>query len=284
MRSSLLPGLCFLGMLVMATVPGSAQKIVLSIDGNWWDSNGQGLGFASRVNGPCVFGDGGLLQVADAGTKAAETFTYDKMTSACPSSCTARPSGVPASAHCHDATVPAAATGVVRASLVPDINLRPIIDLLFRRPQMYIVAAARGLEDEPLEAVLSLDGSEVDVSAALQPLPTATYLWTLDPVDGGMGGGTSGKVSWQPSQPSKVRMPGVAPGLYRLTVAVEGGESEGSQAWALLSSPAQYPADTKEFRQAVEITQSWGERVDTSGKRALLRATLRSLADRDAGK
>jgi len=179
---------------------------------------------------------------------------------------------------------PAAATGVVRASLLPDINLRPIIDLLFRRPQMYIVAAARGLEDEPLEAVLSLDGSEVDVSAALQPLPTATYLWTLDPVDGGMGGGTSGKVSWQPSQPSKVRMPGVAPGLYRLTVAVEGGESEGSQAWALLSSPAQYPADTKEFRQAVEITQSWGERVDTSGKRALLRATLRSLADRDAGK
>ena len=106
MRWSLLPGLCFLGMLVMATVPGSAQKIVLSIDGNWWDSNGQGLGFASRVNGPCVFGDGGLLQVADAGTKAAETFTYDKMTSACPSSCTARPSGVPASAHCHDATVP----------------------------------------------------------------------------------------------------------------------------------------------------------------------------------
>jgi hypothetical protein len=31
---------------------------------------------------------------------------------------------------------------------------------------MHIVAAARGLEDEPLEAVLPIDGSEIDMSAA----------------------------------------------------------------------------------------------------------------------
>jgi hypothetical protein len=31
---------------------------------------------------------------------------------------------------------------------------------------MYIVAGARGLEDEPLEAVLPIDGSEIDMSAA----------------------------------------------------------------------------------------------------------------------
>ena len=46
------------------------------------------------------------------------------------------------------------------------LNLARIFELLIRRPQMYIVAAARGLEDEPLEAVLPIDGSEIDMSAA----------------------------------------------------------------------------------------------------------------------
>jgi hypothetical protein len=176
-----------------------------------------------------------------------------------------------------------AARAVVEASFLPDLNLSKIFSLLIRRPQMYIVTAARGLEDEPLEAVLPIDGLEVDVSAALQPLPAATYLLTLDPVEGGKGS-ISGKVLWQASKRSKVKLPGITPDLYRLTTAVEGGDSEGSQAWVLLSSPAHYQADAREFHQAVELTQSWGDQVEVSGKRALLRAALQSLADRDAGK
>lgn len=64
MRRSFLPGLCLVCMLVTGG-PSFAQKIVLNIDGNWWDSSGQALGFASSVNGPCVFGDRGSLEVAD---------------------------------------------------------------------------------------------------------------------------------------------------------------------------------------------------------------------------
>ena len=270
-----LPGLCLIGMLTVP--PAFAQKIVLSIDGNWWDSNGQALGFASRVNGPCVFGDGGSLQLADAGTKSAETFAYEKMNPTCPSSCPARSISIPPRAHCRDAT-PTSPSPVAEASLLGGLNLGKVFELLIRRPQMYIVAAARGLEDEPLEAVLPIDSAEIDLSAALQSLPAASYQWTLDPVDGGSGP-PSGKVSWQPSKPSKVKASGLVPGLYRLTIGVEGGDSEGSQCWVLLSSPARYPADAKAFRQAVELTHSWGDRVDASGKRALLRATLRSLAD-----
>jgi hypothetical protein len=273
-----LPGLCLICMLMAP--PALAQKIVLSIDGNWWDSNGQALGFASRIDGPCVFGDAGFLQVADATKKAADTFAYDKMNPACPSSCPARSVSIPPRAHCRDASV-TTAIPVAEASVLSGLNLGKLFEVLFRRPQMYIVAAARGLEDEPLEAVLPIDSSEIDMSATLEPLPAATYRWTLEPVDGGSGG-PSGKVSWQPSKASKVSAPGVGPGLYRLTTAVEDGESEGSQAWVLLSLPAQYPSDAKTFRQAVELTHSWGDRVDESGKRALLRATLRSLAD--AGK
>lgn len=274
-----LPGLCFVCMLVMGG-PAFAQKIVLSIDGNWWDSNGQALGFASRVNGPCVFGDAGSLQLADAGTKAADTLAYEKTNPFCPSSCPARPVSIPPRAHCHDAAL-TSPSPVAEASLFGGLNLERIFELLIRRPQMYIVAAARGLEDEPLEAVLPIDGSEIDMSAALQSLPAATYQWTLETLDG-RSGGLSGKVSLQPSKPSKVKVPGAAPGLYRLTTAVEGGDSEGSQAWVLLSPRAQYPPDAKAFHQAAELTRSWGDRVDPGGKRALLRAMLRSLAD--AGK
>lgn len=274
-----LPGLCFTCMLVMAR-PVSAQKIVLSIDGNWWDSNGQALGFASRVNGPCVFGDGGSLQLADAGTKAAETFAYEKMNSSCPSSCRARPVSIPPRARCRDAAV-VSPSPVAEASIFGGLDLGRILEFLTRRPQMYIVAAARGLEDEPQEAVLPIDRSEIDLSAALELLPAATYLWTLERIDGASPS-LSGKVSWQPAKPCRVKIPGVAPGLYRLTTAVEGGDSEGSQAWVLLSSPTQYANDAKAFHQAIELTRSWGDRVDASGKRSLLRATLRSLAD--AGK
>lgn len=270
--------LCLISLLTAP--PAFSQKIVLSIDGNWWDSNGQALGFASRIDGACVFGDAGFLQVADATRKTADTFAYDKMNPSCPSSCPARPVSIPPRAHCRDASV-TTAVPVAEASLWSGLNLGKLFELLFRRPQMYIVAAARGLEDDPLEAVLPIDSSEIDMSAALEPLPAATYRWTLQPVDSGSGG-LSGKVSWQPSKLSKVKAPGVAAGLYRLTTAVEGGEAEGSQAWVLLSSPAQYPGDAKTFRQAVELTRSWGDRVDESGKRALLRATLRSLAE--AGK
>jgi hypothetical protein len=276
MRRLLLPGLCLVCML------GSAfpQKIVLSIDGNWWDSTGQALGFASRVNGPCVFGDGGSLQLADAGTKTAETFAYDRMDPSCPSSCPARPLAIPPRTHCRDASL-TSATPVTEAGVFASLNLGKIFELLIRRPQMFIVAAARGLEDEPQEAVLPLERSEIDLSAALNPVPAATYLWTLERVDG-TSPSVSGKISWEPAKPSKVKVQDVAPGLYRLTTAVEGGDSEGSQAWVLLSSPTQYPTDAKAFHQAVELTRSWGDRVDATGKRALLRATLRSLAD--AGK
>ena len=232
------------------------------------------------MNGPCVFGDAGSLQVADAVTKVADTFVYDKMNPSCPSSCPARPISIPPHAHCQDAALKSA-NPVAEASLFGGLDLGRIFELLIRRPQMYIVAAARGLEDEPLEAVLPLDRSEIDLGAALQSLPVASYQWTLEPVEGGSGG-SSGKLSWQPSKPSRVKVSGLAPGLYRLTTAVEGGDSEGSQAWVLLSSPAQYPTDAQTFRRAVELTRSWGDRVDESGKRALLRATLRSLAD--AGK
>ena len=145
------------------------------------------------------------------------------------------------------------------------------------------VAAARGLEEEPREAVLPLTGSEVDLASALQPMSAGTYSVTLEPLGGNESAkAITGKVAWATRAAGKLNPEGLHPGLYKLTIALEGGDSEGSEAWVLLSTPTQYPADLKEFQRMSAITEQWGERVDTSGKRALLRACLQTLSERDA--
>lgn len=278
MRRSLVLGL---SLSVMLALPAVAQRLVLSIDGNWWDSNGQALGFASPVGGRCVFGRGGSLQVVDAQTKAAHTYVFEKMGSQCLTSCPSVPKTVPQNSRCGDTqTEPQRETA--EAGIFSGFDLKGILNRLLRNPQMYIVAAARGLEEEPQEAVLLINGSEVDLSAALQGMDAGAYAVTLEPVDG-TGTPVNGKVRWAVGNPAKIDV-GTQRGLYRLSVAVEGGESEGSEAWVLLSPSPQYEADAKEFQQAVALTRSWGDRVDASGKRALLRGCLQGLAERGAGK
>lgn len=283
MKRSFLPCWWLVCALVMGG-PAFAQKIVLNIDGNWWDSSGQALGFASRVNGPCVFGDGGTLQIADADTKAAQAFAFDQMPVSCASSCKGRPPGISSRAHCQDATEQAIAKVTEAATVVAGVDLHQLFLRLFRNPQLYVVAAARGLEDEPEEAVLLIEESEVDLSPALQTLPAGTYTVSLEPIEGGAPRSARGKVEWQPPKSAKVSFAAVTPGLYRLTAGLEDGDSEGSQTWVVLSPPAHYDADEKKFRAAIALTRSWSDRVDTSGKRAVLRAALRSLTDGSVGK
>jgi hypothetical protein len=278
MRRSLVLGL---SLSVILALPAGAQRLVLSIDGDWWDSNGQALGFASPVGGRCVFGRGGSLQVVDAQTKAANTYVFEKMGAQCMSSCPRIPKTVPESSHCAD-TQAEPQRQTADAGIFSGFDLKGILNRLLRSPQMYIVAAARGVEEEPQEAVLRVSGSEVDLGAALQGVDAGAYAMTLEPVGEG-GTPVNGKVHWAPGSPGRFEV-GTRRGLYRLSVAVEGGESEGSEAWVLLSPSPQYEADAKEFQQAVALTKSWGDRVDTAGKRALLRACLQGLAERDAGK
>jgi hypothetical protein len=266
--------------LSVAASAGAQKRLVLSIDGDWWDGNGQALGFARPVNGKCVFGQGGSLQIADAETKAAQTFVYEKLGQQCP--CGAKPPRVPEHARCTEARIDPQHDKLTEASALGGGTLSKIFDWLMRSPQMYVGPAARGLEDEPQEAVLPLSGSEVDLSAAMQPLPAGTYAIHLEPVSGGMA--LIGRVTWTPGGAGRMAIARVAPGLYKLATSVEGGESEGAEAWVLISTPAHYESDAKEFREVADLTRSWGDRVDASGKRAVLRACLYSLARRDAGK
>jgi hypothetical protein len=273
MRRSFLVGLAVI-LLAIAAWAIAQKRVVLSIDGDWWDANGEPLGFARPVNGKCVFGQGGSLQVADAGTKAAQTFVYEKLGNQCP--CGERPAHIPRNARCVEARIGPGHSGTTEASASGAGTLGKIFDWLMRNPQMYVVAAARGIEDDPLEAVVPLAGSEVDLAASLQSLPKGAYAIRLVPVDG--AGALRGKLAWAGAGAGKASIAGIAPGLYKLSAAVEGGESESAQAWVLISAPATYAADAKEFHEAAETTRNWRDRVDESGKRAVLRACLALLA------
>jgi hypothetical protein len=279
MRRSISTGLLLI-MLALAAAAGAQKRLVLSIDGDWWDANGQPLGFARPVNGQCVFGQAGSLQIADAGTKAARTIAFEKLGEHCP--CATRPQHIPEHARCAEARIDPQHSNLTEASALGGGSLSRIFDWLMRSPQMYVVAAARGLEDEPQEAVLPLSGSEVELNTAMQSLPAGTYAVHLEPVAGGTS--VAGKLAWKPGGLGKASIGRVAPGLYKLSASVEGGESEGAEAWVLVSDPEHFESDAKEFHDVAELTRSWDDRVDASGKRAVLRACLHSLAARDAGK
>jgi hypothetical protein len=52
----------------------------------------------------------------------------------------------------------------------------------------------------------------------------------------------------------------------------------------LLSAPEHREADLREFEKVSKVTERWGDKVDESGKRALLRACLQALWEHDTSK
>lgn len=215
------PYLLALSLVVFAAPLAAQGKLVLSIDGDWWDSSGQRLGFASAVHGQCVFGQAGSLQVADSKTKGAQMFLYEKIASQCAASCPPRPSKVPERSRRAEMTVPPP-SNIVQSSVLGSFNVGKLFELLVRSPQLYVVAAARGLEDEPLEAVLPVTGSEVDLAAALERMGAGQYEVMLEGINGSAVSTLTGKLSWTQASPAKLTFPQVHPGLYRLNIALEG--------------------------------------------------------------
>lgn len=83
MKRSWLLGLSLIWALALVVPLAPAQRVVLGIDGDWWDSSGQRLAFASALKGQCVLGHGGFLQLVDS-KSGARVFVYEKMAAALP--------------------------------------------------------------------------------------------------------------------------------------------------------------------------------------------------------
>jgi hypothetical protein len=152
-----------------------------------------------------------------------------------------------------------------------------------KEPSRYFAAASRGLEGELKEAVVPLQGPQVDVAPAFADLSTETYGLRFESL------GESGRktaptqVRWQPGKPALVSASGLKPGLYRLILLEQSGELAGSEAWLLLSAPPEYSTASATFQEVVNTVATWPASADPSAIRAVLRASLDALSRQEKG-
>jgi hypothetical protein len=163
---------------------------------------------------------------------------------------------------------------VVKTSLVGEEHSR------------YFTAASRGLEGDLKEAVVSLAGSQVDITSTMADLPAAAYRVHFEALSDGARMVAPVQVQWLPGRPALVSAAGLKPGLYRLALLEESGEPTGSESWILFRNPQEYSETSAAFQEVVKTVASWPAEADPSAIRAVLRASLEALAKqgKDSGK
>jgi hypothetical protein len=148
-------------------------------------------------------------------------------------------------------------------------------------PSRYFSAASRGLEGEVKEAVVPLQGSHVDVAAALFDLSAGAYSVRFEALAPSTGKATTLQVRWQSGQQALVPAAGLRPGLYRLTLLEGTDEPGGSEAWVLLSGPQRYSTDSAAFQGVQDTVAAWPKSADPVAIRAVLRASLEALSKQE---
>ena len=145
-------------------------------------------------------------------------------------------------------------------------------------PEKYMVAASRGIEPGLEDAVVPLQGHNLDLAPAFRELGAGWYGITSSPVAASKTTNSTFELRFVPHNPAVVSAPAIQPGLYRLTLVDKTGAPAGSDCWVLISSPENYSSASDAFQRAVEKSAKWPEDMDPSAVRALLRAYLESLS------
>jgi hypothetical protein len=174
---------------------------------------------------------------------------------------------------------------VDKSGIVNSIKLswQQIMNRLHENPEKYIMAASRGLEPDLSEAVVPLNGSQIDVSAAFKDMPDGEYWVTLAPVGGAVPAGHSVRLSYKQAMPAMIIATGISPRLYNLILVDQTDSPAGSEAWILVRSQQNYNSASTDFGELVAQSAKWPEQMDPSASRAILRAYLEQLADAPAG-
>jgi hypothetical protein len=152
-----------------------------------------------------------------------------------------------------------------------------------KEPSRYFAAASRSLEGDLKEAVVLLQGSQVDVAPTFADLSGETYWVRFESFGENAWKTAPTQVRWHPGKPALASAAGLNPGLYRLTLLEQSGETAGSEAWVLLSGPQEYPTTSTAFQEAVNTVATWPASVDPTATRAVLRASLEALSKQQKG-
>jgi hypothetical protein len=149
--------------------------------------------------------------------------------------------------------------------------------------ERYVTPVSRGMESELKDAVVQLRDGKVDLAPAFSDLDSGSYKIHIEPLKGGSASAMTAVVAWQEGGSAIATVPGMAPGLYRIS-RVDGNESSPApEAWVLVCSPGEFAAKSADYAAAVDATRKWPSEVDARAPQAVLRAYLETLSQ-NAGK
>jgi hypothetical protein len=158
--------------------------------------------------------------------------------------------------------------------------------LLGANPPRYVAPISKG--DDLSEAVVKLDGSQIDLTDVFNTIEAAEYFVRFDPIirrDSPSKAKSFGPIAfrWDPSRSRHLGVNGLKSGLYRLSIMEKHGngfDDTGQYAWVLVSNALDYGKNTNSFGEALTLTQQWGRRVRSDVRRSFLRASLDLIAAR----
>jgi hypothetical protein len=153
-------------------------------------------------------------------------------------------------------------------------------------PEKYTQMSVRGSAADLRDAVVEFKDGQVNLTAVFKQMKKRTYLLLFQPTDGTTASRQQGALKpalfdWDPDAPSPLRVDGLRPGLYDLSLLSAESENHqitGAKAWVLVSDNARYEQTATAFQQGVALTEQWGKGAPSDAARSFLRAYLDSLA------
>ena len=150
------------------------------------------------------------------------------------------------------------------------------------------IVVPRGREVSSLpEGVVALDGDQVELVSIFRHRDPDHYYLGFIPKGEAAASKGLGPITfdWNPAKPVPVVVPGIAPGLYELTLmkAVDDRYVRtDDSSWILISNRKNYRAMSAEFQQARTLTGKWNRNVSSAARHSFLRASLSYLATRQS--
>lgn len=160
------------------------------------------------------------------------------------------------------------------------------VGLLFGSPDRYSIHRNRTFGSALSDGVVRLEGGQIDLSPVLRQSGRYYLRWRSRPRSGETGKwSTPIGLRTERGQPALVAVPDLKPGLYEINLQRRVGDSYETfaSAWVLVSTSPGHENAAASFRQAVELTEQWGDKVEPNTSRQFLRAHLDYLAEQ-AGK
>jgi hypothetical protein len=165
-----------------------------------------------------------------------------------------------------------------------------VIGVFPGHPEKYSQMSVRGSAADLRDAVVELKDGQVNLAPAFKYIRKGTYLLLFKPTREATESREQGALkpalfNWDPDAPLPLRVNGLRPGLYDLSllsVQSEDHQSTGAKAWILVSDNARYEQTAAAFQQGITLTERRGKEAPADATRSFLRAYLDSLALHEA--